>query len=421
MDCINGTEYRRVDVAGDGRDAEGACCAACSSEGFDKCAGWNLKEDVCSLMALPIVIFDDGQKLGHCKAAQVRVGATADGNCWYDDPEYNVTFANVCDRKVCGCQAVSAMAVGREQHAMCHHHRSSARHRRPMSVSIPSRSDNRRPPTSVAAPASGSISSPSRPLSALFWQCAAALYDDFHHLIGTDGCAVAAQNPPAASALGKLDCPLTMLKVLCTPDSEFCSAAVDFECGQLRPVDGPGKGTYNTGQCRECAFKGSGARSGDGVATTLMNGHCNASLVNKACGGGNDSGFGLHGKWIEDLEMFACMMNGTWYSTQAAGQCKAGARPDGSGDCWWRLAETKRTVNQSCVDDRVIKSVQKHGAPCFGKCPGDTGTNRTQPCFIDCLFDTVLGNRTRSATDLCSELSGWEEGCANLARLSSLR
>ena len=64
--------------------------------------------------------------------------------------------------------------------------------------------------------------------------------------------------------------------------------------------------------------------------------------------------------------MHTYQMNGTWFSTQRAGQCG----PEGRGKhCWWRIAETKRTVNQSCVDQRVIDAVKTaRGSGCWDQC-----------------------------------------------------
>jgi hypothetical protein len=126
--------------------------------------------------------------------------------------------------------------------------------------------------------------------------------------------------------------------------------------------------------CQTCAW-GSSAVAAAG---------CSSWLVNDACymGGDDDN------EWEGYIRQLACVMNVTWYSTQKDGECG----PGGKGpDCWWRVAETKRTVNQSCVDGRVAGAVKKtRGNGCWDECPGAGATNSTSDCWIRCLFDTML-------------------------------
>ena len=121
-----------------------------------------------------------------------------------------------------------------------------------------------------------------------------------------------------------------------------------------------------------------------------------------------------HSKWFEYVGGLACHLDGTWYSTQvghlsqywivvitillngwvikilfsgsfikilvsgcyhpqpvtavlpqttrptpqAPGEC-SGSVVDSS--CWWRLAETHRTVNSTCVDNRVVRDGSEQG------------------------------------------------------------
>lgn len=96
-----------------------------------------------------------------------------------------------------------------------------------------------------------------------------------------------------------------------------------------------------------------------------------------------------HSKWFQYITSFACFLDGTWYSTTGKGQCNGSVVED---HCWWRLAETHRTVNSTCVDDRVATSVQKRRPQCWEGCPQPS--NRTSACYLDCLFETILGNAT---------------------------
>ena len=159
-----------------------------------------------------------------------------------------------------------------------------------------------------------------------------------------------------------------------------------------------------------------------------MDAHCNASLVNTACMV-DDPGnwFNSNDKWIQFVFRMGCHLNGTWYSTQKKGECTAqlqrpGAAGVGShipnsnpaaassnmegGDdagCWWSVAEVKRTVNQSCVDNSVIQAVQQRRPECWRNCPGNTGQNISQPCYLDCLFTTILGNATQGVEPMAAD------------------
>lgn len=76
---------------------------------------------------------------------------------------------------------------------------------------------------------------------------------------------------------------------------------------------------------------------------------------------------------------------------QEGGQCKEG---ESHADCWWELKETKRTINATCADTRVIEAVQAKRPECWKECPVKEAENRTSACFLTCLFDTILGNAT---------------------------
>jgi hypothetical protein len=118
-DCLNGTIYKYLPYAD-----EGACCAACTAEG-GKCDGWNMPDrdkPGCQLLTAPLFQWDNGQHMSTCTAAQHYPGYKPDSNCWYNDNYYNSSFDGICDRKVCVCDAVENLAMGRELGAMCHHH-----------------------------------------------------------------------------------------------------------------------------------------------------------------------------------------------------------------------------------------------------------------------------------------------------------
>lgn len=89
------------------------------------------------------------------------------------------------------------------------------------------------------------------------------------------------------------------------------------------------------------------------------------------------------------VEALGQLLNGSWFSTRAEGQCRAPTDRVGV-DCWWRARAQLRNVNASCVGGRVIAAVKRHGAACFARCGADAH-NSTSACYIHCLFDTLVG------------------------------
>ena len=105
-----------------------------------------------------------------------------------------------------------------------------------------------------------------------------------------------------------------------------------------------------------------------------------------------------HSKWFQYVGELACITDGTWYSTQAKGECTGVIQHD---KCWWRLAETHRTVNASCVDDSVVKAVKERRPQCWSACPEPS--NRTSACYLECLFETLVGNSTKGIRAMTRE------------------
>ena len=85
---------------------------------------------------------------------------------------------------------------------------------------------------------------------------------------------------------------------------------------------------------------------------------------------------------------------GTWYSTTRGGWCDG---PDADpATCTWR-ATVDKVVNKTCANDVVHTAVEAFDAEhdrCFTRCPGGaTGTarNTSSPCWVYCLFATLVG------------------------------
>ena len=91
------------------------------------------------------------------------------------------------------------------------------------------------------------------------------------------------------------------------------------------------------------------------------------------------------------ISPLARILNGTWYSTEASGECQ-GTDVPGTDACWWRLVETTRTVNATCVNDNLVANVERTAPSCFHACP--QLSNRSSSCWVNCLFNTLSGNAT---------------------------
>lgn len=102
-----------------------------------------------------------------------------------------------------------------------------------------------------------------------------------------------------------------------------------------------------------------------------------------------------HARWHnqtklwEQLEDVAATLNGSWYSTRAEGKCPVGKRP-GSG-CWWREVEVRRTVNASCLNERLTFGIRSHFPTCWNGCPQPN--NSTSDCYIECLLKSLNGHK----------------------------
>ena len=76
-------------------------------------------------------------------------------------------------------------------------------------------------------------------------------------------------------------------------------------------------------------------------------------------------------------------IGGEWYSHPAAGNCDT--HPT---NCSWSIAETKKIVNESCINDGMFGLAEKHGADCLDGCAKPYNTSAD--CYLTCIFDAVL-------------------------------
>lgn len=89
-----------------------------------------------------------------------------------------------------------------------------------------------------------------------------------------------------------------------------------------------------------------------------------------------------------------------WYSTTSASQCPPG-KPLGTNGCSWRLVETTKYANATCVDAKADAAIEKHGAVCFDDCP--VPLNKTTDCYLDCYRNTLMGDASQNLSAVPSE------------------
>ncbi len=256
--------------------------------------------------------------------------------------------------------------MGREQHAMCWHHRNATKSHQ-LSASHILGVDGKQDPTSP------------------YWQCGQRLFDlCAQYLVQPEGV-----NTAKCKQCGKGLCPDRDLNKLCEPTTRKCKTSVHQECGHTIVSNGT-QADNDFMQCLDCSFK---KKSED----PLRQAYCNASIVVDAClvlSGADSHGSGMHDRWGRYLRDFACLMDGTWYSNTVDGRCNS-TRSD--EDCWWRLKETRRTINQTCADLRVQQAIiaydkhQRGGQSCWNSCQQPHNTSSV--CYLDCLFTTILGDK----------------------------
>jgi len=95
---------------------------------------------------------------------------------------------------------------------------------------------------------------------------------------------------------------------------------------------------------------------------------------------------------------------GDWYSFFNESYCADGGDGHGGGgggggalgvDCAWRVGEVQKTVNNTCLLDRVYGAIEGYAptANCFAQCTAGAGAGRnaSDPCWVRCTYAAVLG------------------------------
>jgi hypothetical protein len=100
----------------------------------------------------------------------------------------------------------------------------------------------------------------------------------------------------------------------------------------------------------------------------------------------------------------ALKFGGTWWSffnesyCGSDGDAQAGGAEGGvgvGGACAWRVVAPPRSIWNHCLMDRVYSAIEAFAPSCFGKCPPSHNAtpkrNVSDPCWIGCVYGTVLG------------------------------
>lgn len=105
---------------------------------------------------------------------------------------------------------------------------------------------------------------------------------------------------------------------------------------------------------------------------------------------------------------------GFWFSTPLEGECLPG-QPVGSQTaagvpCTWRVVETKKYANASCIDGQVDIAVEAAGKVCFDRCPQPL--DKVSDCYLVCYLNTLVGDPAYNLTKLAPELfvGPWVQG-----------
>jgi hypothetical protein len=97
---------------------------------------------------------------------------------------------------------------------------------------------------------------------------------------------------------------------------------------------------------------------------------------------------------------------GLWYSTLKEGMCANHQEPAKSDNlqeitenvnCSWTVLST-RTVNESCMRDRIASKVEQTLPQCFETCPNYPSRNMSSTCWISCFFEGIFGPGGNSST-----------------------
>ena len=102
----------------------------------------------------------------------------------------------------------------------------------------------------------------------------------------------------------------------------------------------------------------------------------------------------------QDMKDWVCWHNniprktgGFWYSTLKDGMCE---NNHDNENCSWSVIKTT-TVNETCIRSRIESYVEESDTEhCFENCSAYPSRNTSDPCWIGCFMDTLMGKNARN-------------------------
>eukprot|EP01052_Picozoa_sp_SAG31_P038376 SAG31_NODE_5116_length_2731_cov_1.876900_3_plen_298_part_00 len=195
-------------------------------------------------------------------------------------------------------------------------------------------------------------------LSDEYWTCSQAvtsLCSGGYPPVAPDKCMQCAADHQAA--LHQAKCSNEMIQHSCSANFDSCKD--ELYRSKCSPMAG-------SASCKDCA----------GAHTAVLEAaNCTTMYVDYACSS-------HHHNWVD--------LGGYWYNTQADGECEGEAMPgDGSG-CSWKVLETMKYANESCVNAHIDLAVETAGVACFENC--SQPKNASTDCYQQCYSSTLSGN-----------------------------
>lgn len=80
---------------------------------------------------------------------------------------------------------------------------------------------------------------------------------------------------------------------------------------------------------------------------------------------------------------------GAWYSPLDYGACSL--HPGSAANCTWEVKSIDKIVNATCHTESFLGAVQTAAPSCFLNCSSSPAPNASDPCWIRCFYEAVLG------------------------------
>jgi hypothetical protein len=121
--------------------------------------------------------------------------------------------------------------------------------------------------------------------------------------------------------------------------------------------------------------------------------NCEASMPNWECWR-NRVALKFGGTWWSFFNQSYCGGGGLDMVPVPQQPATAGAAAVAEKGCSWRVVRQLKSINNSCLLDRVYSSIEGYNKSCFSRCAKPTQglkRNVSDPAWIECVYTTVLG------------------------------